>query len=87
MSQASAVMAYRIGGLVSENKPENRLLDLLASNCSGQFHEQLMNELRARAEWFCQQATPEEIIEVRRLIESLLEARGLLPQRASIQIH
>lgn len=87
-SQASAVLAYRIGGFVSEKKPENRLLDLFAPEVfSAQSCEQLMKDLRARAERFYQQARLSEIIEARRLIESLLEARGLLPQRVSSQIH
>jgi len=88
MSQAPAVVAYRIGGFVSDEKPENRLLHLFAPELfSAQSREQLVDGLRARADRFYQQATLEEIIEARRLIELLLEARGLLAQRASSQAH
>jgi hypothetical protein len=75
-------------GVLSEKKPENRLLDLFAPELSSaQSRQQLMNDLRTRAERFYEEAALEEIIEARRAIESLLEARGLLPQRASSQIH
>jgi hypothetical protein len=70
-------------GVVSEKKPENRLVDLFALELfSAQARQQLMNDLRTRAERFYEETTLEEIIEGRRFIESFLEARGLLRQRA-----
>lgn len=87
MSQASAVVAYRIGGFVSDEKPENRPLDLFAHELfSAQSREQLLNDLRARAERFYEEATLEEIIEAARVIESLLQARIPITTRIS-QIH
>ena len=73
---------------MSDEKPKNRLLDLFAPELfSAQSREQLVNELRGRAERFYQQATLEQIIEARRLIEALLKARGVLPKEESKQAH
>ncbi len=88
MSQASAVVAYSIGGFVSEKKPKDKLLDLFAPELfSAQSREELMEGLRARAERFYQEASIEEIIELTRLVESLLKARGLLRKQGPRQIH
>ena len=73
---------------MSDEKPENRLLDLFAHELfSAQSREQLVNELRVRAERFYQQATPEQIIEAKQLVEALLKARGVLPKEESKQMH
>jgi hypothetical protein len=72
---------------VSEKQPKNRLLDLFAPELfSAQSREELMENLRARAERFYQEASLEEIIELTHLVESLLEARGLLPGQGPRQI-
>ena len=64
---------------MSDEKPKNGLLDLFAPELfSAPSREQLINELRARAERFYQQATLEQIIEARRLIEALKSPRSAL---------
>ncbi len=49
--------------------------------------EQVVKELRVRIERFCEQASPEEIIELTRIVRSLLAARGLLPEQTSKRIN
>ena len=74
---------------MSDNKPENRTPDSVASEpfCDAQSRERLVQELRTRAERFCEQASLEQIIEATLIIRSLLTTRRLLPEQASNQIH
>jgi hypothetical protein len=88
MSQASTAAAYRIWGICVRKKPENKLLDLFAPELlSAPSREQMTSELRARAERLYHEASVEEIIEATRLVEELLEARGVLPKKGSTQIY
>ena len=73
---------------MSEKQPKNHLRDLFTPELfSARSREELMENLRARAERFYQEASLEEIIELTHLVESLLEARGLLPGQGPRQIH
>ena len=47
----------------------------------------MLNELRARVERFYQRATREQIQEATRVVQSLLAAKGLLPEQASKKIN
>lgn len=73
---------------MSEKKPKNHLPDLFAPELfSAQSRGEFMKNLRARAERFYQEASLEEIIQLTRLVESLLPARGLVPKQGPRQIH
>lgn len=73
---------------MSEKRPKNHLLNLFAPELfSAHSREELTENLRARAERFYQEASLEEIIELTHLVESLLEARGLLPGQGPRQSH
>jgi hypothetical protein len=62
---------------VSEQKPKNNVLDSFAPELSSaQSREKSMENLRARAERFYQEASLDEIVQLTQLVESLLEARG-----------
>ena len=88
VSQPGTLVAYRIGGFVSEQKPKNKLMDLFAPELlSAQSREELMEKLRARTERFYHEASLDEIMQLMQLVESLLEARGLLPRQEPRQIH
>lgn len=73
---------------MSEKQPKNHLQDLFAPELfSAQSREELMENLRARADRFYQEASLEDIIKLTHLVESLVEARGLLPGQGPRQIH
>jgi hypothetical protein len=91
VSRATAAVAYRAGTLLpmSEKKSDNRTLDFFEADefCSAESRERLVPELRAKAERFYEQASPEQIIEAAMIVRSLLAGRGLLPEQTSKQIH
>jgi len=74
---------------VSDKKSEQRISDsyIDESYLGGESREQMLNELRARVERFYQRATREQIQEATRVVQSLLAARGLLPEQASKKIN
>jgi hypothetical protein len=74
---------------VSDKKSEQRISDSYRdeSYFGGESREQIMNELRARVERFYQRATREQIQEATRVVQSLLAAKGLLPEQASKKIN
>jgi Skp family chaperone for outer membrane proteins len=74
---------------VSDKKSEQRISDSYRdeSYFGGESREQMMNELRATVERFYQRATREQIQEIKRVVQSLLAARGLLPEQASKKIN
>ena len=53
----------------------------------GESQEQMLKELHVRVERFYERATREQIQEATRVVESLLAARGLLPEQASKKIN
>jgi hypothetical protein len=67
VSQETVVDAYRVGTLMSDNKPENRTADSVGSEpfCDAQWRERLVQELRTRAERFCEQASWNKSSELR----------------------
>lgn len=88
MSQPGEVLAYSIGGFVSEKQPKDNLLDSFPRELYfAQSHKELIDNLRSRAERFNQEASVEEILRLTRLVESLLEARGFLSKQGPRQIH
>ena len=74
---------------MSDKKSEQRISDSYRdeSYFGGESREQIMNELRARVERFYQRATREQIQEATRVVQSLLAAKGLLPEQASKKIN
>ena len=76
------MVATALEAFVSEKRPKDHLLDLFAPKLfSAQSREELMEKLRARAERFYHEASLDEIVQLTQLVESLLEARGLLPRQ------
>jgi hypothetical protein len=70
---------------VSRKKPEKHPSDCFVQDSfSGNgLREEPVNELRAKAEKFCERASLEQIMEAQLIVRSLLAARGLLPEQAS----
>ena len=74
---------------MSDKKSEHRIPDSFRDDSyfGRESREQMLKELRVRVERFCERATREEIREATREVESLLAARGLLPEKASKKIN
>ena len=74
---------------MSDKKSEPRISDSFRNDLyfGGESREQMLKELRVRVERFCERATREQIQEATRLVQSLLAARGLLPEQASKKIN
>jgi hypothetical protein len=74
---------------MSEKKSENPTPDSVESEpvCGAGSRERLVEELRTRSDRFYEQASLEQIIQATLIIQSLLVARGLVPEQASKQIH
>ena len=74
---------------MSDNKSKPRISDSFRNDLyfGGESREQMLKELRVRVERFCERATREQIQEATRLVQSLLAARGLLPEQASKKIN
>jgi hypothetical protein len=74
---------------VSTKKLEHRISNSFRENSyfDEQSRDQIVKELRVRAERFCERASREEIQEATRVVRSLLAARGLLPEQASKKIN
>jgi len=70
---------------LSDRKSEHSFRD--DSYFGGESREQMLKELRVRVERFYERATPEQIQEATRVVQSLLAARGLLPEQASKKIN
>ena len=72
-----------------DKKSEHRISDSFRdeSYFGGESREQMLKELRAKVERFYQRATREQIQEATRVVQSLLAARGLLPEQASKKIN
>jgi hypothetical protein len=70
---------------VSDKKSEQGISDSFRDDSyfGGKSREQMLNELRVRIERFYERATREQIQEATRVVQSLLAARGLLPEQAS----
>lgn len=80
------VVAYIIVRiLVPNKKPENQPPDCFVeeSFSANGLREELVKELRVRAEKFYERASLEEIMEAQLVVRSLLAARGLLPEQTS----
>jgi hypothetical protein len=74
---------------MSDKKSEHRISDSFRdeSYFGGESREQMLKELRVRAERFHERATREQIQEATRMVQSLLAARGLLREQASKKIN
>jgi hypothetical protein len=74
---------------MSDKKSEHRISDSFRdeSYFGGESREQMLKELRVRVERFYERATREQIQEATRMVQSLLAARGLLPEQASKKIN
>jgi len=74
---------------VSDKKSEQRISDSFRdeSYFGGESRQQMLKELRVRVERFYERATREQIQEATRVVQSLLAARGLLPEQASKKIN
>jgi len=74
---------------VSDKKSEDRTSDSFKDDLhfGDESQEQMLEELRVRVERFCKRATREQIQEATRVVQSLLAARGLLPEQASKKIN
>ena len=74
---------------MSDKKSEHRISDLFKDDSyfGGESREQMLKELRVRVERFCKRATREKIQKATRDVQSLLAARGLLPEQASKKIN
>ncbi len=74
---------------MSDKKSEHRISDSFRDDSyfGGESREQMLEELRVRVERFYERATREQIQEATRVVQSLLAARGLLPEQASKKIN
>ena len=74
---------------MSDKKPEHRISDSFRDDSyfGGESREQVLKELRVRVERFYERATREQIQEATRVVQSILAARGLLPEQASKKIN
>jgi hypothetical protein len=74
---------------MSDKKSEHRISDSFRDDSyfGGESREQMLKELRVRVERFYERATREQIQEATRVVQSLLAARGLLPEQASKKIN
>ena len=50
-------------------------------------HEQMVRELKARAERFYEEASLEEMSQFTRMVEAIMQARGMLAVKGSSQIN
>ena len=73
---------------MSDKKSEHRISDSFRDDSyfGGESREQMLKELRVSVERFYERATREQIQEATRMDQSLLAARGLLPEQASKRI-
>ena len=73
---------------MSDKKSEHRISDSFRDDSyfGGESREQMLKELRVSVERFYERATREQIQEATRMVQSLLAARGLLPEQASKRI-
>ena len=74
---------------MSDKKSEHGISDSFRDDSyfGGESREQMLKELRVRVERFYERATREQIQEATRVVQSLLAARGLLPEQASKKIN
>jgi len=76
----NAIRRLRVG-----KKAEHRTLDSFKDDLyfGDESREQMLEELRVRIERFCKRGTREQIQDATLVVQSLLAARGLLPEQAS----
>ena len=73
---------------MSDKKSEHRISDSFRDDSyfGGESRELMLKDLRVSVERFYERATREQIQEATRMVQSLLAARGLLPEQASKRI-
>ena len=74
---------------MSDKKSEHGISDSFRDDSyfGGESREQILKELRVRIERFCKRGTREQIQDATLVVQSLLAARGLLPEQASKKIN